>query len=118
LDLDEKVDRFTLDIDGHTVRYAHGPPLPKVIEWPGPQGRARIELTPASAGGPIEYTGPWALLRLFDQAAVQNAGAPGRFRVIFNVGGHKASFEVETDVRANPFRLRELEHFDCPLGNP
>jgi type VI secretion system protein ImpL len=118
LDLDEAVDRFTLEIDGQTVRYAHGPPLPTVIEWPGPQGEARIALTPAAAGGPIEYTGPWALLRLFDQAAVQSAGAPGRFRVIFNVGGHKASFEVETDVRANPFRLRELEHFDCPLGNP
>jgi type VI secretion system protein ImpL len=117
LDLDEEIDRFRLEIDDQTVRYAHGPPLPTVVEWPGPQGKARIELTPLSAGGPVEYTGPWALFRLFDQAAVQETG-PGRFRVIFNVGGHKASFEVETDTHANPFRLRELERYDCPIGGP
>lgn len=117
IDLDERIDRFELDIDGQTVSYAHGPPLPTVVKWPGSQGKARIEVTPASAGAPNEFTGPWALFRLLDRAAIQDAGAPGKFRVIFDVDGRKASFEVQTDNAANPFRLRELERFDCPIGN-
>jgi type VI secretion system protein ImpL len=116
VDLDESVDRFRLEIDGQEVRYAHGPPLPTVVKWPGSRGNARIELTPASPKGAIEFTGPWALFRLLDQAGVQDAGEPGKFRVVFNVDGHKASFDVETDAPANPFRLRELERFDCPIA--
>ncbi len=116
IDLHEEIDRFQLDIDGQTVRYAHGPPLPTVIKWPGAQGKARIEVTPANLGAPVEFTGPWALFRLLDRAAVSDAGAPGRLRVVFDIGGRKATFEVETDVRANPFRLRELERFSCPIA--
>ena len=51
-----------------------------------------------------------------DHAAIQDSGAPGRFRVVFDVGGRHASFEFESNSGANPFRLRELERFDCPIS--
>jgi type VI secretion system protein ImpL len=86
------------------------------VKWPGPQGHAHIELTPVSDAGAADYTGPWALFRLFDHAAIQETGTPGHFRVVFDVGGRHASFEVESDTGANPFRLRELERFDCPIS--
>jgi len=117
LDLDQNIDRFQLEVDGQTVRYAHGPPEATSVKWPGPQGgSARIDVTPASQGDPIEYSGHWALFRLMDHAAVQESGTPGHFRVVFDVGGHHASFEVESNSGADPFRLPELEHFDCPLA--
>jgi len=116
LDLDPDVDRFQLEIDGQTVRYAHGPIVPTVVKWPGPQGHAHIELTPVSDAGAVDYTGPWALFRLFDHAAIQETGTPGHFRVVFDVGGRHASFDVASDTGANPFRLRELERFDCPIS--
>ena len=116
LDLDEQIDRFELEIDGQKVRYAHGPALPTVVNWPGTTGSARIDVSPASAGAPLTFSGPWALFRLFDRAAVQEAGSPGRLRVVFDVNGHKATFEVQTDADANPFRLREIERFECPLA--
>jgi type VI secretion system protein ImpL len=116
LDLDEEIDRFELEIDGQTVRYAHGPALPVVVKWPGATGSARIEVSPARPGAPLDFTGPWALFRLFDRAAVQEAGSPGRLRAVFDVNGRKATFEVQTDAAANPFRLRELERFECPLA--
>lgn len=116
LDLDEEIDRFELEIDGQTVRYAHGPALPVVVKWPGAAGSARIEVSPARPGAPLEFTGPWALFRLFDRAAVQESGSPGRLRAVFDVNGRKATFEVQTDAAANPFRLRELERFECPLA--
>jgi type VI secretion system protein ImpL len=116
LNMDPDIDRFQLDVDGQTIRYAHGPLMPTVVNWPGPQGHARIEVTPASLGAALDYTGPWALFRLMDHAAIQEAGTPARFHVVFDIGGRHVSFEVESDSGANPFRLRELEHFDCPMA--
>ena len=115
LDMDERIEHFQLEIDGQMVRYAHGPPVPTTIKWPGARGSARVDVTPTPEGDPVEYNGPWALFRLMDHAAVQEGGSPGRLRVTFDVGGRHASFEVESDSGANPFRLRELEHFDCPI---
>jgi type VI secretion system protein ImpL len=116
LDMDPDIDRFLLEIDGQFVRYAHGPATATVITWPGPQGSARVEVTPAAEGEPLEYSGRWALFRLLDHAAIQEAGSPGRFHVVFDVGGHHASFEVQSGAGADPFRLRELEHFSCPMA--
>jgi type VI secretion system protein ImpL len=116
LDLDEGIDRFELKVDGQSVRYAHGPLLPTVVKWPGPQGAARIEVSPATADPPVEYHGPWALFRLLDHAAIQETGTPGHFHVVFDLGGRRASFEVESSGGANPFRLRELERFNCPMA--
>ena len=115
LDLDQAIDRFQLEIDEQIIRYAHGPPVPMTVKWPGAHGSARIDVTPATEGDPIEYSGPWALFRLMDRAAIQDGASPGRVRVVFDIGGRHATFEVETGGGADPFRLAELEHFDCPL---
>ncbi|HKT73539.1 MAG TPA: type VI secretion system membrane subunit TssM [Steroidobacteraceae bacterium] len=117
VDMDDSIDRFQLTVDGQTVKYAHGPIVPTVIRWPGTQGggKASVELTPTSEGALLEYNGPWALLRLMDHAAIQDSGSPGHFRVVFTVGGRRATFDVESDSGANPFRLRELEQFACPI---
>jgi len=119
IDMDESIDRLQLEIDGQTVRYAHGPVVPTTITWPGPQskGHARIETTPADGSPPQDFNGPWALFRLLDHAAIKASETPGHFEVVFNLsGGRHASFNVETDNGVNPFRLRELEHFDCPIA--
>jgi type VI secretion system protein ImpL len=115
LDMDQDIDRFELEIDGQTVRYAHGPAVPTTVKWPGAHGSARLEVTPASGSAPLDYSGPWAVFRLFDHVAIQQTDSPARFHVVFEVGGRHASFEVESSSGANPFRLRELEHFDCPI---
>lgn len=115
LDMDVAIDRFELEIDGQKVAYAHGPPIATVVNWPGPHGGARVEVTPPAEGSSsLAYSGPWAMFRLFDRVAMQSTASPARFRVIFNVGGARASFEVESDSGINPFRLPELERFDCP----
>jgi type VI secretion system protein ImpL len=117
IDMDPDIDRLELDIDGQTIRYAHGPLLPTTVKWPGAQGHVRISVTPAMAGAAEDYGGPWALFRLMDHAAVQEQGEPGHFVVVFAVGGRHASFDVTSSGGVNPFRLRELERFDCPLAD-
>jgi len=113
-DMDETIERFVLEIDGQQVSYAHGPVTATVVTWPGPTPGARVQMTPAPAGQPaLEIGGTWALFRLFDRVAVESI-KPGRFRIVFNLGGRRASFDVEAESGANPFRMPELERFECP----
>jgi type VI secretion system protein ImpL len=47
---------------------------------------------------------------------MEPTASAARFHVVFNVGGRRASFEVESDSGVNPIRLPELERFTCPPG--
>jgi type VI secretion system protein ImpL len=118
VEMDASISQFTLDVDGQLVKYAHGPQIPTSIQWPGPRGstQVRVQVSPpsASGGSGLVTEGPWALFRLLDRLQVEPGAAPERFRVIFNVDGRKAVFEVTTSSVRNPFRLRELEDFACP----
>jgi type VI secretion system protein ImpL len=117
VDLDDSIDRVQIEIDGQPVRYAHGPQTPTLITWPGPQtqGAARLDVVPPIEGAaPLVFAGRWALFRLMDHAAILPGGTGGRFRVVFNIGGRRATFDVDSDSGVNPFRLPELERFDCP----
>ena len=117
LAMDATITQFILDVDGQLVKYSHGPQIPAQVQWPGPRGsmQVRVQLSPASAGvsGQV-FEGPWALFRMFDQVQIENTGQPEKFVATFNVEGRKAQFEVLTSSVQNPFRLRELEQFQCP----
>ncbi len=118
--MDTSITQFILDVDGQIVRYAHGPAIPVSIQWPGPRGstQVRVELSPPSTAGRsgMVTSGPWALFRMIDRLQLEPGPAPERFRVTFNVEGRKASFEVTTSSVRSPFRLKELEEFNCPSG--
>ncbi|WP_028105125.1 type VI secretion system membrane subunit TssM [Pseudoduganella violaceinigra] len=116
--MDASITQFILDVDGQLVKYSHGPQVPAQIQWPGPRGstQVRLQLSPVSGAGASGRTfeGAWALFRLFDQVQVDSTGQPEKFLATFNVEGRKAQFEVLTNSVRNPFRLAELEQFQCP----
>lgn len=117
LELDAAISQFVLDIDGQLVTYSHGPQVPTQVQWPGPRGsgQVRIELSPPAGDGSGQlFEGPWALFRLFDHARVEPGAQPERFVATFDVGGRRARFEVVASSVQNPFRLPELEQFQCP----
>lgn len=120
VEMDTSITQFSLDVDGQLLKYAHGPPIPMSIQWPGPRGsgQVRLQLSPPSATGAsgMVKEGPWALFRLLDSVQVDPGSAPEKFRVTFVVEGRKAVFDVTTSSVRNPFRLRELEEFNCPSG--
>jgi type VI secretion system protein ImpL len=117
LSLDPSITLFTLDVDGQLVKYSHGPQVPVQVQWPGPRGttQVRYQVSPASSGSSGDvFEGPWALFRMFDKVAIEPTGQPEKFIATFNVEGRRAQFEVSTSSVQNPFRLRELEQFQCP----
>lgn len=116
--MDASITQFILDVDGQLVKYSHGPQVPAPVQWPGPHGstQVRLQLSPVSTSGASGRTfeGAWALFRLFDQVQLDATGQPERFLATFNVDGRKAQFEVLSNSVRNPFRLPELEQFQCP----
>ncbi|MBC7944271.1 MAG: type VI secretion system membrane subunit TssM [Burkholderiales bacterium] len=118
MEMDASITHFVLDIDGQLIKYSHGPQVPTPVQWPGPRGntQVRLQLSPPSAGGTSGQMteGPWALFRMFDRAKIDATGQPEKFFITFNVDGRKARFEVVTSSVQNPFRLRELDQFQCP----
>lgn len=119
VEMDASLRVFTLDVDGQTVRYDHGPQLSQPVKWPGPRGanQVRVLLEPAGAGSNgLLNDGPWALFRLFDRVSLQPQAAPEKYRAIFDIDGRKAVFEVTASSVRNPLRLPELRAFRCPQG--
>jgi type VI secretion system protein ImpL len=120
LEMDATITQFLLDVDGQTVKYAHGPAIPGTVQWPGPRGNAlvRVALTPVAVSGTSGLTteGPWALFRLFDRLQLAPGNGPERFTATFNLDGRKAVFEVTSSSVQNPLRLAALRSFSCPTG--
>lgn len=119
-DMDAAITQFTLDVDGQTVRYAHGPQAPSTVRWPGPRNsnQVRLQLTAANgapAGG-IVTEGPWALHRLFDKASISMGNSPESFRATFDLQGRKLVLAVRANSVHNPLRLSQMSGFSCP-GN-
>ncbi len=118
--MDSSMSQFILDIDGQSVKYSHGPPIPVSIQWPGPRGSSQVRLqiifnNQVTKSGPV-FGGPWALFRMFDQIQIIPSTQPEKFTAIFDIEGKKAQFEIVTSSVQNPFRLRELEQFKCPTS--
>ncbi len=115
--LDPKAQQITLDIDGQQIVHQHSSaPKPAAITWPGAVGVARVTFTPESANttNSLGRDGPWAWFRLLSAAELRRTNVSDRSRVIFNVGGRIAIFQLQSGSVLNPFALPALSKFSCP----
>jgi type VI secretion system protein ImpL len=116
--LDAGAAQVSLQLGALAVSYAHGPPVPTQISWPGADGMqtARLIITPTTGGNPVEIdaAGPWALFRLFAQGSLMQAGSSDQYTLTFTQGGHTASFNISAGSVLNPFAPGVLVDFRCP----
>ena len=116
--VDNGAKQVTLDFDGTTLVYAHGPLRGISVTWPGPNrmNSARLVFDPPPSSGPpvLQANGPWALFRLFGQGTLQQAGSADRYTLTFNLGDRKAVFEIQAGSVLNPFAPGVLRDFKCP----
>lgn len=114
--LDSKARTIIWDIDGQRIEFSQGDrPQPKPVTWPGAVAVSQITLERPKRNSENELlqTGPWALFRMLDAAAVRSGQSPNRIRAFFTIGGRNAIFELQTST-PNPFTLRSLSQFNCP----
>jgi type VI secretion system protein ImpL len=116
--LDPKAESVMLEVHGKQVPFAHrgGAPTPVALDWPGSVGLARVMFAPQASNveSVLQKDGPWAWFRLLDAAEIRRTNVSDRKRVIFNVGGRIAIFQLQSGSVLNPFALPALSKFSCP----
>lgn len=117
-DMDTSISKMLLNVDGQELPYQFGPSVPKSVQWPGPGGTNQIRLQVTIKDPPKDaqllFEGPWALFRMFDKAQIEQGNVPEKFRATFSVDGKRVQFDVTTSSSRNPFRLPDLQAFQCP----
>lgn len=115
--LDPKAERVTIEVGGRKIDYGHDPVGARTLEWPGNAlAPVRVSFLPEREGieNTLERTGAWAWPRLLDASEFRATNDPDRKRIIFNVGGRIAIFEMILSGAQNPFSLPALAEFNCP----
>ncbi|WP_050756098.1 type VI secretion system membrane subunit TssM [Nitrococcus mobilis] len=113
--LDARVRRFTLNVDGASLVYRHGPPRPLRVQWPGEkEGRVIAEFEDRSGHRPSAlFEGPWAWFRALQSASVSRQSDVS-YLAMFAAGGYDARLRVEFESMRNPLRFRDWARFHCP----
>ena len=114
--LDDGAKQVTLSLGTTTVNYAHGPPNGTQITWPGPSGtnEASLVFSPPAAGGALQASGPWSMLRLFERGSLRRSGSSSQYVLSFDQGDRRANFTLEAGSVTNPFSPGLLRGFSCP----
>lgn len=114
--LDAAATKLSVEVDGQTLEYRHGPPRGVAMTWPGPApGLAAFRFEERGAPGPNRtYRGPWALFRMLDEASVQPQ-SDLRYLVALTGGARAARVVLEATSVRNPFGSGELRRFRCEM---
>ncbi|MCC8402581.1 type VI secretion system membrane subunit TssM [Paraburkholderia sp. MMS20-SJTN17] len=116
--LDPEMTDLLIDIDGQSLRYAHGPVTTFHVTWPGPRGGSMAGLTANPRVRPDTSTimaqGPWALFRLIDAGRVTSTLSSSRSAVDFNFDDRHAVIELTSGGQSGPQLTALLRGFRCP----
>ncbi|ACR30636.1 type VI secretion system membrane subunit TssM [Burkholderia glumae] len=116
--LDPDITELRLDIDGQSLRYAHGPVTTFPVTWPGPRGGSMAGITAepqvSAQSSTLGAEGPWALFRLFDRGRLVPTSDTSRYTEDFDFDGRHAVLELNTGGRAGGEPIGLLKGFRCP----
>ncbi|USU14966.1 type VI secretion system membrane subunit TssM [Paraburkholderia fungorum] len=116
--MDAAVTQFTLDIDGQTLTYGHGPTRSTAFQWPNGKvsSSVRVDYAPPGAGGSSGYStdGPWAWFRMIDKGVLEPTAQRDRYNLTLDLDGRKVTLELRASSVVNPFNLDALNKFTCP----
>ncbi|NML34750.1 type VI secretion system membrane subunit TssM [Paraburkholderia antibiotica] len=116
--LDPEITDLLIDIDGQSLRYAHGPVTNFPITWPGPRGGSMAGITANPRIRPDTSTlmaeGPWALFRLIDRGHASSTLAASRSAVDFSFDDRHAVLELTSGAQSGPQLTALLRGFRCP----
>jgi type VI protein secretion system component VasK len=101
----------TLTLGDETMTFTQGDPGPKQMKW-FPAGNGFAQLTFPGQSRPYKESGPWAVLRLFQEAQVNTAA--GSVTAQFGGGADYVTFVIGLPAGSpNPFGSDPWA-FRCP----
>ncbi|NRR31415.1 type VI secretion system membrane subunit TssM [Oxalobacteraceae bacterium] len=107
--------RVLFDIDGQQIVFAPKQTLgATTVQLPSGKGMnaVRFEVAPASSAE-LRTEGPWAFFRMLDKGVVEAMPQGERFRLSFDLDGHRMIYDLTANSVNNPFRRDGVEQFRC-----
>lgn len=103
-----------LEIGGaqHVLPAAGGRPIDVVFPA---QHSVTLTFSPTAPAGPLVYQGMWSVLRFVFLGRLSPTPQPDQFRLVVMQGQSGAEFILQASSQVNPFGLRELTDFRCPV---
>jgi len=118
VEMDDSIDRLTLNIGDQAIQYFHGPVRTITVRWPDQSTRSevRLQLDPPVEEGRSSYMqdGPWALLRFLDHFEQSPGATRESILVDFALGGRSARYQITSHTLVNPLITDLLQTFSCP----
>ncbi len=112
---DPALSQVMLEIDGQPVPFGPAATVRAAsLQVPSGKGSGlvRLETTPAGARS-LRTEGAWAWLRMIDLGTLEPTPQGERFKLTYDIDGHKLSYSLTASSVINPFRREALEHFRC-----
>ena len=114
--------RFSLDVGEQRISYNHGPKFWKDLNWSAEEENNRVRLVFEDLDGnrhDKSFEGPWAWLRLQDQAKVSKTQQSSIYLVDYTIvdsgdRSHSMKFLIKAKSINNPFSQNLLGSFKCP----
>ncbi|WP_221801117.1 type VI secretion system membrane subunit TssM [Oceanobacter mangrovi] len=107
----------TLNIDGASMTYKHGPVRSSEILWPGTEQTSRLTFSLASRGTPVSggVDGEWSWFRLIDKyGQLKKQTGKDSWMVAFDISGIKAGYQLLPGSVYNPFDQNDIRNFSLP----
>ena len=118
VEMDTRLGRFLLSLEGKRVEYEFGVLTPAFMQWPGPEPgtEVRIEMVERQTGQTLmeRLQGQWAWFQLLDKSNLRPTSVPEQFEITFTLNGREVHYELVARSAFNPFALTELQQFECP----
>ncbi|HKJ17021.1 MAG TPA: type VI secretion system membrane subunit TssM [Xanthomonadales bacterium] len=114
--MDPKSTHFTLNLDGQTLNYSHGPLVSNSMRWPSEStfSQVQIQFSPdTSEGGSRTDNGAWAWFRLLDRSDIEAGERPEQFRLTFSLADRWITYDLRARSAFSPFNLSQLRSFRC-----
>ena len=116
------VSEIMLESNGQSYRYRNGPQEWRRFTWPGDQNTLGARVAGVSRRGQVrdevKVSGPWALFRLLNQAAISRESS-SEFVLQWELNGGLSDplvvrYRLRADRQANVFSQRVLSSFNLP----
>jgi len=117
--LDAGASGAALEVEGTktTIATSAAGARPIPLQWPS-RGPVTLSFDPPASSGPVVADGAWAALKFVAKGRLAPGRTPDRLRLVMQQGERVAEFELRAGSVVNPFTLRELLEFRCPLMPP
>lgn len=112
------ITQLSMNFDGSTLDYTHGPVTPASFTWPGHQTGSLISISAqpgmAEKSSSMTFAGPWAIFHWIDSVKKVEHSLSANPVLVFSLDNRRVDIEASGITYDDRLMTSLLRHFRCP----